>query len=50
MGYLITKAFTEGISTTEVVLKNSSPIRFAFDDYEQICFEIEKTANEKTIV
>ncbi len=49
-GYLIIKAFMDGISTTEEASENFNPILVAFDDYEQLCFEIEKASDEKTIV
>ena len=49
-GYLIIKAFMDRIITTEEASANFNPILVAFDDYEQLCFEIEKAANEKTIV
>jgi len=49
-GYLIIKAFMDGISTTEEASENFNPILVAFDDYEQLCFEVEKASDKKTIV
>ena len=49
-GYQIVNTFIDGISSTEKASANFNPIIVAFDDYEMLCFEIEKVSNNKTVV
>jgi len=49
-GYQIVNTFIDGINKTEEASANFNPIIVAFDDYEMLCFEIEKVSNNKTVV
>lgn len=49
-GYVIIKGFMDSIKKTEEASENFIPIIVAFDDSEQLCFEIERLANEKVVV
>lgn len=49
-GYVIVKGLMDSIKKTEEASENFIPIVVAFDDSEQLCFEIERLANEKVVV
>ena len=49
-GFAIIKGFMDSIKTTEEASENFIPVLVAFDDSEQVCFEVERTSNEKVVV
>ena len=49
-GFAIIKGFMDSIKTTEEASENFIPVLVAFDDSEQLCFEVERTSNEKVVV
>ncbi|GGZ69800.1 DUF502 domain-containing protein [Algibacter mikhailovii] len=49
-GYPILKGFMDSMSTTKKASENFIPVLVAFDDSEQLCFEIEETTNNKVVV
>ncbi len=49
-GYAIIKGFIDGINTTEKASENFVPVLVTFDDHQMLCFEIERTSDEKIVV
>ncbi len=49
-GFAIIKGFMDSIKTTEEASENFIPVLVSFDDSEQLCFEVERTSNEKVVV
>ncbi len=49
-GFAIIKSFMDSIKSTEEASENFTPVLVTFDDNEQLCFEVERTSNEKVVV
>ncbi|MBC2839269.1 DUF502 domain-containing protein [Robiginitalea sp. SC105] len=49
-GYAMVKGFTESLKSTEEASENFIPVLVTFDDNEQLCFEIERTPDNKVVV
>ena len=49
-GYTFVKGFTDSLSSSEKAAESFLPVIVRFDDYSQLCFEIERTDNGLVVV